>query len=426
VSAEATPLAALRTALAPEGRLAFLAEPGPWLWTLLAIGAALRAFLVLATEGTHDVAIWQSHAGWTRQYGLVGYYERSEVFNHPPFVGWLMARLWAFAVVADLPFGVVLRAPFAVLDLGSALLLLRLFSSSRARYLVFAGYWLNPVAILFSAYHGNTDSAVAFSALLAVLAASRSGTVAAGVALGVGLWIKLPVSLAAPAIFFFLSGWKRRLVFTGAALGVGLSTYLPVLVTAPELLAERVFFYAGRVITTPGGTPIWGIWNVLGILDALPPALRSFLQSWRDAHLVHNRLLAWLFVVALAALRRNETTARGLGATVCGSFAIFHGLTQTWAFQYLAWMVPFWPFAGVGFSALATLTTTGYVYGVYAMLCGDPFLMGPWAFQAHADWPAVTLLLRDASVLVFFAAGWTFLGSAALGEWRRVRGRTPG
>jgi hypothetical protein len=414
---------AARAGCALEGRLAFLAAPGPWLWAALVLGAALRAFLVLATEGTQDVAIWQSHAGWTRQHGLVGYYERQEVFNHPPFIGWVMARLWAAALLADLPFRVVLRAPTALVDLGSALLLLRLFADSRARYLVFAGYWLNPVAILFSAYHGNTDSAVACSALLAVLAAARGRPALAGAALGVGLWIKLPVALAAPALFFFLRGWRARCVFSGVALGVGLSTYAPVLLTAPGLVFERVFAYPGRVIHTPGGTPIWGLWSLFGILDALPTGLRDAVRALADAHLAHNRAPIWICVVALAALRRHETSARGLGASVCGCFAIFHGLSQTWAFQYLAWMVPFWSFAGPAFTALATLTTTGYVYGVYAMLCGDPLLIGHWAFQAHAEWPAALLLLRDASLLVFLAAGGAFLGAAALGEWRRLRER---
>ena len=50
-----------------------LMAPGPWLWLVLGLGATLRAWLAIFTEGTDDVSIWFSHAGWTRQQGLVGY-----------------------------------------------------------------------------------------------------------------------------------------------------------------------------------------------------------------------------------------------------------------------------------------------------------------------------------------------------------------
>jgi hypothetical protein len=33
---------------------------------------------------------------------------------------------------------------------------------SRYRFVAAASYWLNPLSITFSAYHGNTDSAVGF------------------------------------------------------------------------------------------------------------------------------------------------------------------------------------------------------------------------------------------------------------------------
>lgn len=412
--------AALRSALAPGGRLARFAAPGAWLWGVLLAGTALRLALLLLSQGSHDVAIWQSHSGWIRQYGLIGYYQRSEVFNHPPFVGQALAELWALAAALGVPFRVLLRLSTSAIDLGSALLLMRLFAGSPARYLVFAACWLNPLAIVFSAHHGNTDPAVAFAALLGVWAASRGRAAAAGAAIGAGLWIKLPVLIAAPALFFALPGWRARLIFGATALGVGVATALPTLVSAPQLVAERVLGYQGMLVSTPDGTPIWGLWNVFGLADALAGGPAAGLH---EAHLAANSWVSLLPGVALAALRRRERTARGIGATVCGSFLLFHGLTQLWAFQYLAWMIPFWVFAGPLFYALATLTATGYVYAVYAMLCGDPFLLGRWAFQAHPAWPPAVLFLRDASLLVCAGGGFAFLGAAAAREWRRLRSR---
>ena len=76
-----------------------------------------------------------------------------------------VAMVDAFAAETGIPFRVLLRAPFAALDLATAGLLLVAFAGSPWRLAIFAGYWLHPLAILFSAYHGNTDTSVAFFAL---------------------------------------------------------------------------------------------------------------------------------------------------------------------------------------------------------------------------------------------------------------------
>jgi hypothetical protein len=381
------------------------------------IGAALRVFLVVATDGTDDVPIWQSHAGWTNQYGLVGYYGRSEVFNHPPFIGWLHAQLFVAARVLDIPFRILLRAPYALLDLGNALLLYHLFRGSRHRELIFAAYWLNPLAMIFSAYHGNTDIAVATAMLAAVTLAGKGRVAAAGVALGVGLWVKLPVLLASPALFFFFRGRRNRLLFASVFLGVGVTTYLPVLWEAPGLLYQRVIAYPGLHIHTPGGDPIWGIWNVFGRADALPVALRAV----REFHADHNTLVSLLPVVLFAWLRRTEREPLALGSTVCGSLLLFHGLTTFWAFQYLAWLLPFLLFPGVWCLALATLVLGGYVYAVYATLCDSLLLLGKWDFNAHRVWPTSLVALRDAAVLFCLATGLAFLVAAVRRNWLRFR-----
>jgi hypothetical protein len=399
-----------------------LMEPGPWLWLALGLGAALRAWLAVFTEGTDDVPIWFSHAGWTRQQGLVGYYEWQEVFNHPPFIGKAMSLLWVLARTTEIPFALLLRAPFAVLDLGNALLLLRLFRSSRYRYAIFAAYWLNPLSIIDSAYHGNTDTAVAFFALLAVAAAAERRAVAAGVAVGVGLWIKLPVILAAPALLFAFEGWRRRLAFAAATLLVGVSTYLPVLVEAPGLVYERVLAYPGLNILTPGGMPIWTFWSVFGIADALPDAWRPVVDRLIEAHAARNTWVCWLPLLALAWLRRGERTPRGLGTTVCGCFIVFYAFNNNFlSFQYFAWSIPFWFFPGARFAAVTTLAIGGYVYAAYVLFCGNPLLLGVWDFRGHPAWPAWLVLWRDLAVSWCFVSAWVFLVTAARAEWRRSR-----
>src|SRR5438105_1761422 len=49
-------------------------RPGIWFWIVIALGAALRFYLVVFTDGTQDVAIWERHARDVRDHGLIGYY----------------------------------------------------------------------------------------------------------------------------------------------------------------------------------------------------------------------------------------------------------------------------------------------------------------------------------------------------------------
>src|SRR5207237_8258659 len=130
------------------------------------------------------------------------------------------------------------RSPCAIVDAVTMLLLLNLLSSSRHRLLVAAGYWLNPLSIIFSAYHGNTDSAVAFFLLLSVSCLARDKVAIAGFSAGAGLWIKLAGVLAVPALFLFLEGWRKRIIFLAGFGLTALAGYLPALIQDPRAVYE--------------------------------------------------------------------------------------------------------------------------------------------------------------------------------------------
>jgi hypothetical protein len=380
-------------------------------WLALALGAAVRAYLVLFTQGTFDVHIVALHGHSVNEFGLLEYYRRSELFNHPPFAGRLFAFLEAAARGTALPFAPLLRAPIALLDLGTALLLLRLLRDDPHRRLVCALYWLHPLAILFSSYHGNTDTAVAFFGLLATGAAAAGRGGLAGVALGLGLWIKLPVVVVAPALFFALATRRDRALFVGATIAVAVAAALPVLALDPLLLVERVVGYRGTGVETPRGIVVWGVWNALGLRGTPLAAMAE----------AHNTLVVWIPLLVLAWLRRGERDLHGLCLTVLGCFLLLYGLTSYWAFQYAAWFVPFLFFADWRFSLAATALLGGYVYGVYALYTGSFALVGRWDFVGHGPWPPVLDWLRDASVLLCTVSGAWMLGRAAVAEAMRDR-----
>ena len=397
-----------------EARLGWLRTPGAWLWLALVAGALLRAYLVVCTEGSFDVAIKLHHGRSVHALGLIEYYRRGPVFNHPPLAGRFFEAVSVLADATGIPFRVLLRAPFALLDAAAGMALFALFRSSPWRYAVLAGYWLNPLAWIFSAYHGNTDSLVALAALLALLAVARDRPALAGVALGLGVGIKLPVVLAAPALFFGLDGWRRRAVFAGAAALAGVAVYLPEAGVDPALLFRRIVGYPGSGAQTVHGVAIWGVWTALELRHE--PGLAG-VARWLTAH---NTLVCLLPIVAVAWLRRGRREAFDLGATIFASFMLLYGFTSQWAFQYLAWSAPFWCFRGARYATLGSLLLGGYIYGVYAFYCGNPWLLGLWDHVAHAVWPLWLRLLRDAAVgFCFISAIW--IVGTAVGDAQRAR-----
>src|SRR5207245_2494881 len=201
-------------------------RPGIWFWLVIALGAAFRFYLVVFTDGTQDVTIWERHAGDVRDHGLIGYYHGDPWANHPPFI--------------------------------------------------------SKVESLF--------------------------LLAAAVALGVSLWIKLPTVLAIPALVLFIPDWRRRVQFLLIAGVVALATYVPALIQDPAIVWKNVFGYRAQILHTTAGVPAGGPRLLLFSIIAAP-------QNWPETfHAPILFLLAnsWLIAVALAFfvvwLRRSSLT----------------------------------------------------------------------------------------------------------------------
>ena len=143
------------------------------------------------------------------------------------------------------------------------------------------------------------------------------------------------------------------------------------------------------------------------VLGATCSGLAGFLAE-------HNTLVCWVPILLLAWWRRGDTDARRVGVGVCGAFLLLYGVTSYWAWQYLAWSIPFWLFLDVRVAALLSAVVGGYVYAAYAFLTGSVWLAGHWDIAGHPAWPAWLAALRDASVLLCLAVGWTLLVRAGV------------
>ena len=406
----------------------WIAQTPPWFRGVIALGFALRLYLCFFTEGTYDVGIWRSHAAKIGDIGLMRLYHDTTLANHPPFLGEVSSWMLTAGQRAGIPFRILLRMPFVFIDAGTCVLLLLVLAGHERRLVLASVYWLHPLAILFSSFHGNTDSSVAFVVLLCGWLLAHKRTIAAAIALGAGLWIKLPAVLAIPALLLLVDGWRDRLRFLSVAAATALSTYLPALALDAEIVIANVFRYHGQLIQTSAGIPVWGWYRVLMPFLATPEWLNDpgrlveFLinQGWRIA-LGLNLVLVWR--------RRGLRSLPEVCATIAMGYALIYGLTEHWAFQYLAWAVPFWCFMPTWFLTGATVFAGGYIYTLYAYLCGNPWLLGPWDFLGRPSWPTGVIVLRDLSVGFFFVSACWFLIHPAPRVARSGRGAgasTPG
>jgi hypothetical protein len=382
---------------------------GIWYWAVIALGAALRLYLVVCTDGTQDVAIWERHARDVNDSGLIAYYHGDPSANHPPFITEAESLLLRASDATGIPYRILLRAPFALVDCATTFLLLLLFGECRWRFVVAAAYWLNPLSIIFSAYHGNTDSAVAFFLALCVWLLSQNKLLAAAIALGVSLWIKLPVVLAIPAFVFFIPDWRERFRFLVVAGAVALVTYVPALVADAPIILRNVFGYRAQILHTVSGVPAWGprvlLFSIIASPQSWPVAFRApilfFLENSWPIALALARLNTWL--------RRNGRSVSDLSATIAMIYIIVLAISDGFSFQYFAWSLPFWFFLPRWFFIPAIVLASAYIYFLYAYLCGNPWLLGVWDFNGHPQWPFSIVAIRNVAYLLFCAGAIWFV-----------------
>lgn len=385
----------------------------PWFYAALAAGLAVRLFFVFSTPGTFDVDSWLIHTIALKKQGLISYYQGGPlIFNHPPPSAWLVSTLGSVATATQLQFAALLRLPFVFVDLASVVLMLSLLGNTRKSRVLAAVYWLHPLAIIYSAYHGNTDTAIAFFLLATTLLVTRNRPLLAGVALGACLWIKIPGVLVAPVFLFVLPTTRQRVEF---CLGVGLTAlvgYGPALLQNARAVIDAVFLYPGLDIHTSSGISTWGLRTMFPAMTRVPVSMRLGYLDFVEFIKAYNTVICVVPMVVFAWLRRNERSTLGVVNTIAASYAIFYGLTNFWAFQYFAWVIPFWVMSTRWFAVSASVIATVYIYSCYAWLTGDALLMGPWDFIGKPDWPSWLLAARNSANLFFFATGLYFLASA--------------
>lgn len=423
MSVTGEPLADLTGRPEPAPVAPWFKQPRLWFCLALLLGLVVRIYLAYATLGTNDVNLWEWHAYRVRDVGVVRHYHDGKDANHPPLISAVQAQLLRLADASGVSYRVLLRMPFALFDAGSVVLLLLILKRAPRRYFIAGAYWLNPVALILSAYHGNTDSAVAFFLLLGCRLLSKQHLVGAAAAIGASAWIKIPGLMAVPAFVLFIQGWKRRALFLGMLGVVGLAGYLPWLLDEPGTVLGNVFGYRGGLIGI-AGIPIWGprtlLFSVIAAPDRWPTAAQAPILFF-----LRNSWVIALGVVALFFwLRRGLRSVLDLCATIGGGYIILYALIDNWTFQYLAWSLPFWFFLPRPWSIALTSAAAAYIYSLYWFFCGNAWLLGPWDFAGHPVWPSLMIALRNLTVLMFMTSALALFVGTLKQQWRTRPERT--
>lgn len=394
---------------------------------LLVVGIALlpatafKLWLALTTVGTNDVYAWQAFMEYIVKNGSVTIYRDIGAYNHPPLISLLLRAMSPLARHAPNGVPFVIRLPAIAADVVSSIVVFRLvrLGWTERRALVCAvGVALNPILIMVSGFHGNTDPV--FMSLV-LLAADRlliaESPLTAGLLLGLSINVKLVPLLVVPVFLFHLRGLAARTRFcVGLAMVLAVGYGYHVWMAYP-FIRRNVFGYGGQR----------GEWGLGELFGAGWPFIKSpQASSWL-------KLIIGVVITVRAAILarlRGPSEAQGLArqllVSIGWAFLIFMLMTPGFGIQYLAWLA---------IASFLISPAGGVVYG----LVGGSFMFSvyhywnrgfPWNIadsDAVGLWGDAQVLLGRVTwlFLVFWAASMIRDALAHSRGWRRVvRGLT--
>jgi hypothetical protein len=213
------------------------------LWFVVGVAFVARVVLWAVSEGSNDARLWHQFAREIAARGVLDEYVKNGRFNHPPLMG-----LWSVvALKASVWTGIGFAKVFKLLPLAAdalALLALRAWASRTGRDVgvVVGVAATSVVAILTSAYHGNTDNACAALVLCAALLVDAGAApFVAGLVFAASLNVKLIPLVVAPALFLV----QARTMRDGVRFLLGMS--LGLLPFVVPVVAVGAAFYKNAI-----------------------------------------------------------------------------------------------------------------------------------------------------------------------------------
>lgn len=311
---------------------------------LVGIGVALRLLLIGTSIGTNDVVNWIAFAGLVDRVGIAGSYSRIAEVNHPPLSLAILLGLEKLRLVSGIEIGDLLRMLQVLFDLAATAALLAIGrATGRSPEKLALFYFLCPVSIMVTGFHGNTDPAMVALLLisLALLVRREPWPFTAGLVFAAAIGIKIVPVLLLPLVLL----WRRDRwrILGGVACGLAAS-FLPTIALGGMVVVERIFGYN----TQAGNAGV--AYLLLSVAEFLREraegvALMFAHTAWGWMAIARYVILVAVAVysLALAARAPREDTRLLAG---CGTILLFIlALSPGGGVQYLMWPIAFLPFA---------------------------------------------------------------------------------
>lgn len=305
------------------------------LFVVLALGLAARIFLAARFYGTGDVHIWEYFTSfWTE--GKSPY--ESAFYNYGPFWYWIISLMGALSRSTGLAFSFLIKWPLILADLAIFSAVLagagRLSGDRRAAVYAASVFFLNPVSVLLTGYHGSFDNLSLLFVLLGWYAFTfysiSQRTFLGALFFALGVCFKHFNVMLAPVFAFRQKGLLGKLaVLLAAPLLFGLLV-LPYYLSNPAAVKEGLF----------GWSLHGGYWGWSGVIcrsmlfftgiDLIQKPWFKLLDHFNDF------LYLAIFFASIHWARRRD-----LLDGILLVFLMFYALTTQIAPQYTLWIVPF-------------------------------------------------------------------------------------
>lgn len=222
----------------------------PGFWFLLAALAATGAKLLIAwnTIGTNDTVVFFLFGRELSIHGLAETYRRVILFNHPPLVAYYLRAIYDlsnlyFFTHNNITFAFLLRLPGVIADLVSSLVVWKLadaMGDRRPPFWALLLFALNPISLMISGFHGNTDSVMVMFLVIACLTTARQQPILCGLFLGLSWQVKIVPLLFIPVFALFWHNRRQLRPFIAAFLVTTVLLALEPLIFSPSL-TPRMF-----------------------------------------------------------------------------------------------------------------------------------------------------------------------------------------
>jgi hypothetical protein len=342
------------------------------------LAVAGRIALATLTYGTNDASMWEASAARIQADGGKGIYGDlvairdpqgnpvySEIFNHPPFMVFVLSGFSRLAGAGGVPLHVALRLLDAAADAGTVLLTAAILRAllGAALVLPLLLVTLAPAWLFISGFHCNSDPLMLFLLVAAVYCIEvRSWRLAGICCFALAAGIKLVPVMLAPALILYFRSARERLLAAAVPALFFLATAIPWLLDSPLALLVRTLGY--------GSTK--GRWGIGYLLRQLPGGGEPLSGAYDAA----GRVVLLLALLGAAWMLNRGRRPVALYYQFGLLLFLFHLLTPGFGIQYLLWLTPWmaalpWPLIAVHTAAAGALCVT-----VYTRWCGGL----PWYY----------------------------------------------